>query len=127
MQPGCAMHKAKALHKYLERQNLEEVIICILLDWHYPWTWLRTLRFWIRSITGIIESLKSSKSNQDFVIENGIKALETRIRAYTESAKMESITALQHDPSLARPLGKGEFDRPIGLPIMCVAQNVRAL
>lgn len=48
---------------------------------------------------------------------------EWSIRGYSEKPSVQTTHVAADAPSL--PLGQGEFDEPIGLPLIVVCQNVR--
>lgn len=48
---------------------------------------------------------------------------EASIRGYSEKPSVQTTQVAADAPSL--PLGQGEFDEPIGLPLIVVCQNVR--
>ncbi|KAL9593392.1 MAG: hypothetical protein Q9219_007573 [cf. Caloplaca sp. 3 TL-2023] len=97
----------------LTPKTIPEILVVILLDWADPWTWARQLRDWIRFLKGIIEG---ADDHCKIAAEETIKEWQQRRRGAT----YEGASAAAGDPGITIPLGQGEWDEPLGLPI-CVA------
>jgi dynein light intermediate chain 1 len=88
------------------------MLIVILLDWNHPWLWIRQLRDWIRVLRSLILSLDDASK---IVLEENIQTLQDRGRNLgSEASSMEGIKI---------PLGAGEWDEPLGIPLCVVCQN----
>jgi dynein light intermediate chain 1 len=89
------------------------MLIVILLDWNHPWLWIRQLRDWIRVLRSLILSLDDASK---IVLEENIQTLQDRGRnlGSEASSSMEGIKI---------PLGAGEWDEPLGIPLCVVCQN----
>lgn len=98
---------------------VEEVLVYILLDWHYPWTWLRSLRDRIDRLKHTIESLRKLSTEKDLDLDENTKKLELQLRSYSETG-----SSIARDPNSFLPLEKGQFEDRLGIPLICVAQNV---
>jgi len=90
--------------------------IAILLDWSEPWKFGRTLRAWIRLIRQVMERLPQDVQD----------ACEDNNKRWHRNRDAESGTAIT-DSHTSMPLGPGEYDEPLGLPIMVVCQNALAV
>ena len=100
--------------------SLPETLIVILLDWSRPWEWVRQIKTWVRMLRGIFTSLDDDCRR---TLDDVTQAWEERRSKYADggggadgSAGLEEVVI---------PLGPGEFDEPIGLPLCVVCQNVR--
>ena len=88
------------------------MLIVILLDWNHPWLWIRQLRDWIRVLRSLIVSLDD---NSKVVLEENIQTLQDKGRNLpAEGSSMENVKI---------PLGPGEWDEPLGIPLCVVCQN----
>lgn len=88
------------------------MLIVILLDWNHPWLWIRQLRDWVRVLRSLIVSLDDASK---VVLEENIQALQDKGRSLAaEGSSMEGVKV---------PLGPGEWDEPLGIPLCVVCQN----
>jgi dynein light intermediate chain 1 len=89
------------------------MLIVILLDWNHPWLWIRQLRDWIRVLRSLILSLDDPSKE---VLEENIQTLQDKGRniGSETSSSMENVKI---------PLGPGEWDEPLGIPLCVVCQN----
>jgi dynein light intermediate chain 1 len=88
------------------------MLIVILLDWNHPWLWIRQLRDWIRVLRSLIVSLDDASK---VVLEENIQMLQDKGRNLAqEGSSMDNVKI---------PLGPGEWDEPLGLPLCVVCQN----
>ncbi len=89
------------------------MLIVILLDWNHPWLWIRQLRDWIRVLRSLIVSLDDASK---LALEENIQTLQDKGRNLltTEGSSMEDVKV---------PLGPGEWDEPLGIPLCVVCQN----
>lgn len=98
---------------YLNPRTIPNMLIVILLDWNHPWLWIRQLRDWIRVLRSLIFSLDEASK---FVLQDNIEAHQNRGRnsASEANSSMEDVKM---------PLGPGEWDEPLGIPLCVVCQN----
>jgi dynein light intermediate chain 1 len=97
---------------YLNPRTLPNMLIVILLDWNHPWLWIRQLRDWIRVLRSLILSLNDASK---MVLEENIQTLQDKGRNMaSEASSMENVKI---------PLGPGEWDEPLGIPLCVVCQN----
>ena len=108
--------------------SLPETLIVILLDWSRPWEWVRQMKTWVRLLRGIFTSLDDDCRR---TLDDVSQAWESRRSTYTDGGGSSggggpgtATTAGLGDVVI--PLGQGELDEPIGLPLCVVCQNVRA-
>ncbi|KAF2107748.1 dynein [Lophiotrema nucula] len=101
---------------YLNPRTLPHMLVVILLDWNHPWLWIRQLRDWIRVLRSLILSLDDASKE---VLEENITTLQDKGRNIGGSEGSTS-TALDN---VKVPLGPGEWDEPLGIPLCVVCQN----
>ncbi|KAL6707614.1 hypothetical protein ACN47E_003964 [Coniothyrium glycines] len=100
------------LKPYLNPRTLPHTLIVILLDWNHPWLWIRQLRDWIRVLRSLILSLDDASK---VVLEENIQMLQDKGRNLAqEGSSIENVRI---------PLGPGEWDEPLGVPLCVVCQN----
>lgn len=98
---------------YLNPRTLPHMLVVILLDWNHPWLWIRQLRDWIRVLRSLIVSLDDASKA---VLEENISILQDKGRNLGGEGthSMENVKI---------PLGPGEWDEPLGIPLCVVCQN----
>ncbi|QSZ37201.1 hypothetical protein DSL72_009295 [Monilinia vaccinii-corymbosi] len=101
----------------LTPQTIPNTLIVILLDWSQPWFWLRELRDWIRLLRPLLISLDEDCKEK---MEEVMISWRDRGRGGSNLDGGGS-TAIDGDVSL--PLGPGEWEEALGLPLCVVCQN----
>ncbi|KAL8733261.1 MAG: hypothetical protein Q9166_002278 [cf. Caloplaca sp. 2 TL-2023] len=96
----------------LTPKAISETLVVILLDWADPWSWGRQVRDWVRFLKGVIVSMDDECK---VVAEETMQEWQQRKRG----TPYEGGTATS-EAGVHVPLGQGEWDEPLGLPI-CVA------
>ena len=99
--------------------TIPESLLVFLLDWSEPWSWVRQLRDWIRLIKGVTASLDNAASD---VMEQVMQEWQKRKRGVATHEAMSSASGTQSDVTL--PLGQGEWDEPLGIPVCVVCHGV---
>jgi len=107
------------LRPLLTPHSLPETLIVVLLDWSRPWEWVRQIKTWVRLLRGIFTSLDDDCRR---TLDDVAQAWESRRSTYADGGGGGGAGAGLGDVAL--PLGPGEFDEPIGLPLCVVCQNV---
>lgn len=105
------------LKPYLTPRTLPNMLIVILLDWSHPWLWLRQLREWIRVLRSLVSSLDDESKD---VMEENINNWRDRGRGVGGSS---DNTGNGSSETVTIPLGPGEWDEPLGIPLCVVCQN----
>ncbi|KAI9871671.1 MAG: hypothetical protein M1830_002635 [Pleopsidium flavum] len=110
---------AALLKPLLTPKSLPECLIVILLDWTQPWAWLRQLRAWIRLLRDLLASLgdDAKEAMQEVVVD----WRERRRGGLVASDGGGGMLGLRENVSI--PLGPGEWDEALGVPICVVCQN----
>ncbi|OSS54850.1 hypothetical protein B5807_00772 [Epicoccum nigrum] len=98
---------------YLNPRTIPNMLVVVLLDWNHPWLWIRQLRDWIRVLRSLVLSLDDASKD---VLQENIAILQEKGRSLAGdgSINMENVKI---------PLGPGEWDEELGLPICVVCQN----
>ncbi|KAF2015639.1 hypothetical protein BU24DRAFT_421938 [Aaosphaeria arxii CBS 175.79] len=99
---------------YLNPRTLPHMLVVILLDWNHPWLWIRQLRDWIRVLRSLILSLDDASKE---VLEENISRLQEKGMGIPEGSSSSATE------NLKVPLGPGEWDEPLGIPLCVVCQN----
>ncbi|KAF8543237.1 dynein light intermediate chain-domain-containing protein [Trichophaea hybrida] len=99
--------------------SLPETLIVILLDWSRPWEWVRQMKAWVRLLRGIFTSLNDDCRR---TLDDVTQAWESRRSTHTDGGGVSTGTTTGLG-DVVIPLGQGEFDEPIGLPLCVVCQN----
>ena len=85
----------------------------VLLDWAEPWSWARQVRDWIRFLKGITTTWDDDRK---IAAEETMKDWQQRKRGASHGGGV----SISSETAVNIPLGQGEWDEPLGLPI-CVA------
>ncbi|KAI9711573.1 MAG: hypothetical protein M1820_002138 [Bogoriella megaspora] len=105
---------APLIRRLFDTKTLPNLAVTILLDWNEPWTWARQLRQWIRILRSILISLDDDCKD----------ALEENIIRWRDKGRNGAVDgAGGNDGDASLPLGPGEWDEPLGVPLCVVCQN----
>ncbi|KAJ3530777.1 hypothetical protein NM208_g9174 [Fusarium decemcellulare] len=109
----------------LTPETIPNTALIILLDWSQPHLWLRQIWTWVQVIQ---EVLKKVDKDQHALMEEVMSTWKERGRggAATNLDGTPSATATGGDGDSSLPLGPGEWEEPLGLPL-CVAQKMEFL
>ena len=99
---------------YLNPRTLPHMLVVILLDWKHPWLWIRQLRDWIRVLRSLILSLDDDSKE---VLEENITTLQDKGRTVGGAEANSTLD------NVKVPMGPGEWDEPLGIPLCVVCQN----
>jgi dynein light intermediate chain 1 len=109
------------LKPLLTPQTIPSTLIVILLDWAQPWLWIRQLRDWVRLLRTLLVSLDERCKQK---MEEVMISWRDRGRG---TANLETGGTIAVEGDITLPLGPGEWDEALGLPLCVVCQNVRLL
>jgi len=108
------------LQPLLNPQTIPNTLIVILLDWSQPWLWMRQLREWLLLLKTVIMSLSPECK----------EAMEENMNGWRErgrtggSVNLDGTSAgVAAEGNVTIPLGPGEWDEAMGLPLCVVCQN----
>ncbi|EWY95537.1 hypothetical protein FOYG_04559 [Fusarium oxysporum NRRL 32931] len=110
----------------LTPETIPNTSLIILLDWSQPHLWLRQIWTWVQVIQ---EVLKKVDTDQHALMEEVMSTWKERGRggATTNLDGTPSATATGGDGDSALPLGPGEWEEPLGLPLCVVCQNAQKM
>jgi dynein light intermediate chain 1 len=111
---------ASLLQPLLTPQSIPNTLIVVLLDWSQPWKWMRQLREWILLLRTVRTSLSDEATE---TMEEVMVAWRDRGRG--GGTNLDGTTAVPAaDAEMDLPVGPGEWEDPLGLPLCVVCQNV---
>lgn len=95
-------------------ETISNFLVVVLLDWEEPWIWARQLRDWIQILRAALGRLDN----------DCVEAMNDNMKQWTERRKGQAGEGSREvDPDVPIPLGPGEWDEPLGIPICCVCQG----
>lgn len=111
---------AALLQPLLTPQSVPHTLIVVLLDWSEPWKWMRQLREWILLLRTVLVSLSDEcKETMEEVM------LSWRDRGRGGGTNLDGTAAVpSSEGDISFPLGPGEWEDGLGLPLCVVCQNV---
>jgi dynein light intermediate chain 1 len=114
---------ASLLQPLLTPQSIPNTLIVILLDWSQPWKWMRQLRDWILLLRTVLVSLSNEcKGTMEELM------VSWRERGRGGGINLDGTSTVPGtDPVASLPLGPGEWEDALGLPLCVVCQNVGSL
>lgn len=111
----------KLIQPLITPETIPNTLMVVLLDWSTPHLWMRQLREWILFMRSILES---SSHECQATMEEVMVAWRDRGRG-GGSTNLDGTGATTSEGDVALPLGPGEWEEGIGLPLCVVCQNVR--
>ncbi|KAK3372161.1 dynein light intermediate chain-domain-containing protein [Podospora didyma] len=115
---------ASLLKPLLTPQSIPNILIIVLLDWSQPWKWMRQLREWILLLRTVIQSLDDDcRAAMEEVM------ISWRDRGRGGGTNLDGTTAVPatSDGDIALPIGPGEWEDGLGLPLSLVCQNAEKM
>ncbi|KAK4237881.1 dynein light intermediate chain-domain-containing protein [Achaetomium macrosporum] len=111
------------LQPLLTPQSIPNTLIVVLLDWSQPWKWMRQLREWILLLRTVLVSLSNEcKETMEEVM------LSWQDRGRGGGTNLDGTTAPPAaDGEMEIPLGPGEWEDALGLPLAVVCQNAEKM
>ncbi|KAI9812781.1 MAG: hypothetical protein M1827_004537 [Pycnora praestabilis] len=109
---------SQLLKPLLTPQALPHTLAVVLLDWAHPWSWLRDLSNWVDLLRSLLESLNSESFEVMESVMKDWQGREHRERILDGSGE-SAITGGE----VSIPLGPGEWDDALGIPLCVVCQN----
>jgi dynein light intermediate chain 1 len=110
---------APLLKPLLTPQSIPETLVVVLLDWSDPWTWVRRLREWVRLLRHVLISLDDETK---IVLEENMTEWRDRKRGLDAAAAGSQVASSGGPVTI--PLGPGEWDEGLGIPVCVVCQGV---
>ncbi|TPX11089.1 uncharacterized protein E0L32_007950 [Thyridium curvatum] len=107
----------------LTPQSIPNTLIVILLDWSHPWRWMRQLQEWILLLRTVLVGLSNECTE---AMEEVMVGWRDRGRGGgTNLDGTSAVTGGEGDVAL--PLGPGEWEDALGLPLCVVCQNAQKM
>ncbi|RWA04855.1 hypothetical protein EKO27_g10258 [Xylaria grammica] len=110
---------ASLIKPLLTPQSIPNTLIVVLLDWSQPWSWMRQLRDWLLLLRNVLLSLSPECKE---AMEEVISSWRERGRT-GGSVNLDGTGAVATEGDVALPLGPGEWEDALGLPLCVVCQN----
>lgn len=111
---------APLLKPLLTPNSVPETLVVILMDWSEPWAWIRRLREWVRFLRSVLVSLDDRTK---IVMEETMTEWRDRKRGMDPSSATTGNLPNSGGP-VTIPLGPGEWDEGLGIPMCVVCQGV---
>lgn len=108
------------LKPLLTPRTIPNTLVVILLNWSQPWLWLRQLRDWINLLRTLLISLDENCKEK---MEEVMISWRDKGRGLKNIDGLSTSIVMENDLNL--PLGSGEWDIALGVPLCVVCQNVR--
>ncbi|KAI5291609.1 hypothetical protein KEM55_008313, partial [Ascosphaera atra] len=109
---------APLLRPLLNPATVPQTLIVVLLDWEQPWTWARELREWIRLLRCVLISLDDDTK---IVMEEVMTDWRDHRRGGGDRSASAPAVGTGNTPAI--PLGPGEWDEGLGVPLCVVCQG----
>ncbi|KAK1494618.1 dynein light intermediate chain, partial [Colletotrichum tamarilloi] len=113
----------KLIQPLITPETIPNTLMVVLLDWSTPHLWMRQLREWILFMRSILES---SSHECQATMEEVMVAWRDRGRG-GGSTNLDGTGATTSEGDVALPLGPGEWEEGIGLPLCVVCQNAEKM
>ena len=110
---------APLLKPLLTPESIPETLLVILLDWAEPWNWVRRIRDWIRLLHEVLSTLNEDAK---VVMQEIMQEWEQRRRGGAHEGSSSANTS--NETTVNIPLGSGEWNEGLGLPLCVVCHNV---
>ena len=110
------------LRPLLTPQSIPNTLIVILVDWSQPWRWMRQLREWILLLRTVLVSLSDECK---VTMEEVMLSWRDRGRGGGTNLDGSGTAVATGQGDVALPLGPGEWEDGLGLPLCVVCQNAR--
>ena len=117
-----ALSFAPLLKPLLTPKTIPNTLVTILLDWSDPFKWPRQLRQWIRLLRSVILSLDDETK---IVMEENMTAWKERRAGPDAPSTMPGVGAAAQEVKQTPiiPLGPGEWEEGLGVPLSVVCIN----
>ncbi|KAF3768880.1 hypothetical protein M406DRAFT_249207 [Cryphonectria parasitica EP155] len=114
---------APLIKPLLTPQSIPNTLLVVLLDWSEPWSWVRQLREWMLLLRIVLLALPDESK---ITMEEVMSQWKERGRGGAVNLDGTAATAAA-DGDVSLPLGPGEWEEPLGLPLCVVCQNAEQM
>ncbi|KAK9313849.1 dynein light intermediate chain-domain-containing protein [Lipomyces starkeyi] len=101
-----------------DKFTFETLLVTILLDWEEPRRWVRDLAQYIK----FLKELVFKGLDQD-VCASGLRKCSQRYRQLSSISFTELLNFPSRSAEIDIPLGKGEYDAPLGVELLVAVMN----
>lgn len=113
---------APLLKPLFTTKTVPNTLITILLDWGDPFKWPRQLRQWIRLIRSVVERLEDDVKLEMEEVMKSWKEKRVGLAGESVGAATRGVT---DDNPQVMPLGPGEWEDELGVPLSVVCLNAQ--
>ncbi|KAK2055726.1 dynein light intermediate chain [Colletotrichum caudatum] len=113
----------KLIQPLITPESIPNTLMVILLDWSTPHLWMRQLREWILFMRIILEN---SSHECQATMEEVMVSWRDRGRG-GGSTNLDGTGTAASEGDVSLPLGPGEWEEGIGLPLCVVCQNAEKM
>ena len=112
---------APLLQPLLTSRTIPDALLLILLDWGEPWNWVRQIHEWTQLLREVLSSLDEDAKKTMEEIMHEWQQRRRGVAAYDSGTGANP----GNESNVTIPLGPGEWDEALGLPLCVVCHNVR--
>ncbi|KAM0281240.1 hypothetical protein ACHAQH_003671 [Verticillium albo-atrum] len=114
----------KLLEPLITPESIPNTLIVVLLDWSTPHLWMRQLRKWALFMRSVLER---SDSECQTAMEEVMVGWRDRGRGGGSTNLDGTAATSTSEGDVALPLGPGEWEEGLGLPLCVVCQNAEKI
>ncbi|MCJ1393389.1 hypothetical protein MMC18_006263 [Xylographa bjoerkii] len=104
----------------LTAKTVPNTLFVILLDWSEPWKWVRQIRDWIQLLREVLTLLDDdAKDSMEELMHEWQQGRKGGAAAYDSGGG----GTISKETNTAIPLGPGEWDEALGIPLSVVCYN----
>ncbi|RBQ85936.1 hypothetical protein VDGD_20797 [Verticillium dahliae] len=111
----------RLLEPLITPESIPNTLVVVLLDWSAPHLWMRQLRKWVLFMRSVLEKTDSECQT---AMEEAMAGWRDRGRGGGSMNLDGTAAASTSEGDVALPLGPGEWEEGLGLPLCVVCQNV---
>ncbi|MCJ1307963.1 hypothetical protein MMC25_001613 [Agyrium rufum] len=101
--------------------TIPDTLLILVLDWSEPWNWMRQLRDWVYLLRQVVMGLEIEEKD---AMERLMLDWQQRRASNVFTDGAASTIA---EPAVTIPLGPGEWDEVLGLPLCVVCHNANRI
>ncbi|MCJ1404846.1 hypothetical protein MMC11_008072 [Xylographa trunciseda] len=104
----------------LTAHTIPNTLFVILLDWSEPWNWVRQIRDWIQLLREVLMSLDDDAKD---IMEEIMHEWQQGKKGGASTHDIGGGGTTADENGTAIPLGPGEWDEALGIPLSVVCYN----
>ncbi|KAF3353943.1 hypothetical protein VdG1_07842 [Verticillium dahliae VDG1] len=114
----------RLLEPLITPESIPNTLVVVLLDWSAPHLWMRQLRKWVLFMRSVLEKTDSECQT---AMEEAMAGWRDRGRGGGSMNLDGTAAASTSEGDVALPLGPGEWEEGLGLPLCVVCQNAEKI